>query len=124
MIVKTIPCSAVHVSALSKQKSLPSRVRCSPGGRGVTPYKSDEAASRKISTTPLKGTRILFYGRVPNSFPTLRGTNSTITNYITGTANFNSNKDNFRTFSSQGLFESIFINRYPTKAYQLWQQLF
>ena len=52
----------------------------------------------------------MFYGRVPNSFPTLRGTNSTITNYITGTANFNSNKDNFRILSSQGLFESIVIN--------------
>ena len=46
--------------------------------------------------TPLKGTRILFYGRVPNSFPPVRGSNSTTT-YITGTANFNSNKDNFRT---------------------------
>ena len=39
-----------------------------------------------------------------------RGTNSTTTNYITGTANFNSNKDYFRTLSSQGLFESIVIN--------------
>ena len=43
----------------------------------------------------VKGTRILLYGHVPNSFPPLRGTNSTTTNYITGTANFNSNKDNF-----------------------------
>ena len=105
---------------LSKRVSLLGCV-AARGGRGLLPYKSDEAASRKISTTPLKGTRILFYGRVPNSFPPLRGTNSTTTNYITGTANFNSNKDNFRTFSSQGLFESIFINRFPTKAYQLWQ---
>ena len=65
----------------------------------------------KISITPLKGTGILFCGRVPNSFPPLRGTNSTTTKYITGTANsFNSNKDNFRTLSSQGLFESIVIN--------------
>ena len=32
------------------------------------------------------------------------------TNYITGTANFNSNKDNFQTLSSQGHFESIVIN--------------
>ena len=80
-----------------------------PGG-GVLSYKRDGGARRKISTTPLKGTRILFYGRVPNSFPPLRGTNSTTTNYITGTANFNSNKDNFRTLSSQGLFESIVIN--------------
>ena len=77
---------------------------------GVPPYKSDEGARRKNSMKPLKGTWILFYGRVPNSFPPLRGTNSTTTNYITGTANFNSNKDNFRTLSSQGLFESIVIN--------------
>ena len=54
--------------------------------------------------TPLKGTRILFYGRVPNSFPPVRATNSTTTNYITGTANSNGNEDNFR------LFESIVIN--------------
>ena len=46
------------------------------------------------------------------SFPPLRGTNSIITNHITGTANFNSNKDNFRTLSSQRLFESIAINLY------------
>ena len=32
------------------------------------------------------------------------------TNYLTGTANFNSNKDKFQTLSSQGLFESIVIN--------------
>ena len=38
------------------------------------------------SITPLKGTRILFYGRVQNSFPPLRETNSSTTNYITGTA--------------------------------------
>ena len=68
---------------------LPSR------GRGVLPYKSDGGARRKISTTPSKGRRILFYGRDPNSFPPLRGTYSTTTNCITGTANFNSNKDNY-----------------------------
>ena len=62
-----------------------------PGG-GVLPYKSDGGTRWKISRTPLNGT------------------NSTTTNYITGTANFNSNKDNFRTLSSQGLFESIVIN--------------
>ena len=60
-------------------------------------YKSD-------GRTPLKGTRILFYGRVPNSFPPVRATNSTTRNYITGTANSNGNEDNFR------LFESIVIN--------------
>ena len=67
------------------------------GWMGLLLYKSD-------GRTPLKGTRILFYGCVPNSFPPVRGTNSTTTNYITGTANSNSNEDNFR------LFESIVIN--------------
>ena len=36
----------------------------------------------------------------------------TTTTYITGSANFNSDKDNFQTLSSQGLFESIVINLY------------
>ena len=67
------------------------------GGVALLLYKSD-------GRTPLKGTRILFYGRVPNSFPPVRATNSTTTNYITGTANSNGNEDNFR------LFESIVIN--------------
>ena len=63
------------------------------GGGGVIPYKSDGGVNRNVSRTPLKGTRILFYGRVPNSFPPLRGTNSTTVNHITaGTANSNSNK--------------------------------
>ena len=91
---------------------------------GVPPYKSDGDARRKISRTPLKGTRILSYGRVPNLFPLLRGTNSTTTNYITGAANFNKSKDNYQTLSSRGLFESIVINIYPNKAYQFWQQSF
>ena len=60
-------------------------------------YKSD-------GRTPQKGTRILFYGRVPTSFPPVRATNSTTTNYITGTANSHGNEHNFR------LFESIVIN--------------
>ena len=63
---------------------------------GLLPYKSDEGARQKISRTLLKGTRILYYGHVPNSFPSLRGINSTTTNYITGTC-----------VSSQGLLESI-----------------
>ena len=54
-----------------------------PGG--VLPYKGDGDARRKNSRKPSKVTRILFYGRV----------NSTTTNYMTGTANFNSNTDNF-----------------------------
>ena len=60
--------------------------------RGTLPFQSDEGAHRKILRTPPKGTRILFHGCVPNSFPPLRGTNSTTTNYITGTANFNTVK--------------------------------
>ena len=67
----------------------------------------------KFREHPFKGTRILFYGRVPNSPPPLRGTNSTTTNNIIGTANFNGNKDNFRKLSSQGFFESVVINLYP-----------
>ena len=53
-----------------------------PGGQGggLLPYKSVGGARRKILKTPLKGTRILFYGRVQNSFPPLRGTNSITTN--------------------------------------------
>ena len=90
------------------------------GGGGVLPYESDEGARRKISRTPLKGTRILFYGRVPNSFALLRGTNSKTANYVTGTANYNSNKDNFWTLSSQGLFESIVIKLYPN--HHKWYQ--
>ena len=54
--------------------------------RGVLPYKSDRGARGKISRTPLKCTRILFYGRVPNSLPPLIATNSTTTTYATGTA--------------------------------------
>ena len=49
----------------------------------VLPCKSDGYQ------VPEKGTRILFYGRFPNSFPPLRGTNSTTTNYTTGAANSN-----------------------------------
>ena len=41
-----------------------------------------------------------------------------------GTANLIVIKSNFRTLSSQGLVESIVINLYPNKAYQLWQQSF
>ena len=54
---------------------------------GVLPYKCEEGAHREISRKPLKGTRILFYGRVPNLFPSPRGTNSISTNHITGTVN-------------------------------------
>ena len=80
------PCTGINI--LREQQ-----FRFPEGGGGVLPYKSDGGVNRNVSRTPLKGTRILFYGRVPNSFPTLRGTNSTTVNHITaGTANFNSNK--------------------------------
>ena len=49
----------------------------------------------------------------PHNFsngPSLRGTNSTTTNYIIGTPNLNSNENSFRTLSSQRLFGSIVIN--------------
>ena len=89
----------------------------SPGE--VLAYKSDGSARRKFLRTPLKGTRILCYGRVPNLFPLLRGTNSTATNYITGAANFNSKKDNFPTVSSQGLFEKIVTHFYPNQSFKV-----
>ena len=96
----------------SKDLETSGRASLPTNPRGVLPYKCEEGAHREISRKPLKGTRILVYGRVPNLFPSLRGTNSISTNHITGTVNFNSNKDNFRTLSSQGLFESIVINLY------------
>ena len=72
------------------------------GGGGLLPYKSEGGACRKISRTPLKGNRTLFYGRVPSSFPPLSGTNSTTINYLNGTTNYNSNEDNFKkTFFSR-----------------------
>ena len=39
------------------------------------------------------------------------------TNDMSGTANFNSNKDNFRPLPSQGRFESIVINLYPNERF-------
>ena len=75
---------------------------------GVLPYKSDGGARRKISRTPIKGTSNLVFRACPKFISTLRGINSTTTNYITGTANFKGNKDNFRTLSFRGLFESIY----------------
>ena len=88
--------------------------------RGVLPYKSGGGALQKISRTPLNGYQnlvLLACQLVTNSFSPLRGTNSTTTNYITGTANFNSNKDNFRTLSSQGRFENIVINLCPIQSF-------
>ena len=71
-----------------------------PGGRVYSPIKVTGVLVGNL-ITPLKGTKILFYRRVPNSFPPLRGNNSSTTNYITGTAIFNSNKDNFEGFFSR-----------------------
>ena len=82
--------------------------------RGVLPYKSGGVALRKISNLVLWACHL-----VTNSFPPLRGTNSTTTNYITGTANCNSNKDNFRTLSSQGRFERIVINLCPNQSFSV-----
>ena len=89
-------------------------VRIKLGGGGVLAYKSDGGARRKISKISLKSTRILFYGRVANLFPTLRGTANFTANY---TANFKTDNDNVQQLSSQELFESIVINLYPNKVY-------
>ena len=75
-----------------------------PGvGGGVLLYKSDGVARRKIFNNTSKRYQNLVFRACPNSFPPLRGTNST---------------------TKQGLFESIVINLYPNKAYYLWKQLF
>ena len=62
----------------------------SPGGAGggegaVIPCKSDRGARPNISRTPLN----LVFWACPKFISTPRGTNSTTTNYITSTANFN-----------------------------------
>ena len=83
--------------------------------RGGTAHKTDGAARRRISRTPLKGTRILFYLRVPNSLPSLeRYRFKTIKLALQISIG---NKDNFRTLSSQGLFETIVINLYPNQSF-------
>ena len=82
---------------------------------GYSRLKVTRVLVGKISRAPLKGDRILFLGRVPNSFPPLRGTNSTTINYINGTTNYNSNEDNFLF---KDFYESIVINIYANKACQ------
>ena len=89
-----------------------------PRGGGVLPYKSGRGALRKISRT-YQNLVLWACHLVTNSFPPLRGTNSTTTNYINGTANFHSNKDTFRTLSSQGRFESIVINLCPNQSFSV-----
>ena len=64
-------------------------------GRRYSPIKVTGVLVGKNYESNINGTRILFYGHVPNSFPPLTGTNSIKTNYITGTANLSVNKDNF-----------------------------
>ena len=77
----------IAVGPLKKGRKLFWSEQESPGV-GVLPYKSEVGACRKILRTSLKGTRILFHGRVPNSFPPLKGTNSITTSYITGINTF------------------------------------
>ena len=82
------------------------RKRISWGG-GVLPYKSDRGTRGKISRTPPKSTRILFYGRVPNLFPLLIGTNSTTTTYTTGTAKLIVIKITFEHFLLMEFFKVL-----------------
>ena len=107
-------------SRVPTPRNLPSKAKkmLTPGGQ---PGRGGAGAERSWTwlmhyqsniNAPQKGTRILFYRHLPNSLPPLWGTNSTTTNCITGTANFNVNKDNFWTLCSQGLFASIVINLY------------
>ena len=81
--------------------------------RGIRRYKSDGDARRKISGTPLKGTRI-FLWVYPKFITTPKRYQSLApTNYITGIVNFNSNKDNmiiFEHFLVKDVFEIIVIN--------------
>ena len=78
------------------------RASCLP--KGEVPYKKWRGCSMEnFENTPKRYQNLFFYGHVSNSFPPLRGTSST-------TTNFNSSKDNSWTLSSQGLFESIVIN--------------
>ena len=76
---------------------------------GVLPYIGDGGARRKSSRTPLNGTRILFYGLAPISFPPLRATNSTITNYITGTEILKVIKITFEHFFSRTFLKVLSI---------------
>ena len=98
------------------QKGYPRKIRVAVvmGGGGlwppgVLPYKGDGGARRKISRTPLNGTRILFYGLAPISFPPLRATNSTITKYITGTEILKVIKITFEHFFSRTFLKVLSI---------------
>ena len=86
-------------------------------GEGYSPIKVTGVLVGN-SITPLKGTRILFYGRVPNSFPPLRGTNSSTINYTELALQILTVIKITLNSSFQGSFESIVIYFYTNKAYQ------
>ena len=76
--------------------------------RGIRRYKSDGGARRTVSGTRLKGTRIFLWACPKFITTPKRYQSSAPTNYITGTANFNSNKDNmiiFEHFLIKDVFE-------------------
>ena len=83
------------------------RKRISWRGGEYSPIKVTGVLVGKISRTPLKCTRILFYGRVPNSFPPLIGTNSTTTTYTTGTAKLIVTKITFEHFLLMEFFKVL-----------------
>ena len=89
------------------------------GGEGYSPMNWRGCLSGNFENTPKRYQNLVLWAchLVTNSFSPLRRTNSTTTNNITGTANFNSNKDNFRTLCSQGRFESIVINLCPNQSF-------
>ena len=66
------PLTIVTNEFLWEKQILPWELIMNNNRGWVIPYTSDVVARRKI----------LFYERVPNSFPTLGGTDSTTTNYI------------------------------------------
>ena len=90
-----------------------------PGGGGYSPMNWRGCLSGNFENTPKRYQNLVLWAchLVTNSFSPLRRTNSTTTNNITGTANFNSNKDKFRTLCSQGRFESIVINLCPNQSF-------
>ena len=79
---------------------------------GVFPHKGEGGSRRKHSSNTPKRYQNLVLWACPK-FISPSSINSTTANYITGTANFNSTNDNFRTLSSQGLFESMVRHLYP-----------
>ena len=66
--------------------------------RGILPYKINGDARRKISGTPLKVLESFLWAYPKFITTPKRYQYSAPTNYITDTANFNSNKDNMTIF--------------------------